>query len=158
MAEAKVVQVQVEISHDKLMEFMDFVDRINGEVKKVDMDEEPAPGSLPETAAGALNLVESVDLAEGLPIKTIKKAVKRLGEALASPVPPKSKKSKPLTIDQLSAVKAFEEILNYSFNEKEVLLEALTYGNSIRSLNYQRLEIIGDAALGKFSKMFVAMN
>jgi dsRNA-specific ribonuclease len=58
----------------------------------------------------------------------------------------------------LSAVKAFEEILNYSFNDKEVLLEALTYGNSIRSLNYQRLEIIGDAALGKFSKMFVAMN
>jgi dsRNA-specific ribonuclease len=58
----------------------------------------------------------------------------------------------------LSAVKAFEEILNYSFNDKEVLLEALTYCNSIRSLNYQRLEVIGDAALGKFSKNFVAMN
>ncbi|EFX68679.1 hypothetical protein DAPPUDRAFT_259733 [Daphnia pulex] len=86
-------------------------------------------------------------LAEGLPIKIMKKAVKRLGEALASPVPPKSKKSKPLTSNQLSAVKAFEEILNYSFNYKEVLLEALTYGNSIRSLNYQRLEVIGDAAL-----------
>jgi hypothetical protein len=39
------------------MEFMDFVDRINGDVKKVDMHAEPVPGSLPETAAGALNLV-----------------------------------------------------------------------------------------------------
>ena len=29
MAEAKVVRVLVEMSHDKLMEFMDFVDRIN---------------------------------------------------------------------------------------------------------------------------------
>ncbi|EFX63042.1 hypothetical protein DAPPUDRAFT_336024, partial [Daphnia pulex] len=144
MAEAKVVQVLVEISHDKLMEFMDFVDRINGDVKKVDMHAEPVPGSLPETAAEN----ESVDLAEGLPIKIMKKAVKCLGEALASPVPPKSKKSKPLTCNQLSAVKAFEEILNYSFNDKEVLLEALTYGNSIRSLNYQRLEVIGDAAFG----------
>jgi hypothetical protein len=57
MAEAKVVQVLVEISHGKLMEFVDFVDRINGDVKKVDMHAEPVPGSLPETAAGALNLV-----------------------------------------------------------------------------------------------------
>ena len=32
MAEAKVVRVLVEMSHDKLMEFMDFVDRINGDV------------------------------------------------------------------------------------------------------------------------------
>jgi hypothetical protein len=60
----------------------------------VDMDTEPVPGSLPQSAAGALNLVflyrlsfhsclwpenESVVLAEGLPIKIMKKRVKRLG-------------------------------------------------------------------------------
>ncbi|EFX79029.1 hypothetical protein DAPPUDRAFT_319983 [Daphnia pulex] len=95
MAEAKVVQVLVEMSHDKLMEFVDFVDRINGDVKQVDMDAEPVPRFLPESAA----------------------------------------------------VKGFEEVLSYTFNDKEVLLEALTYGNSIRSLNDQRLEVIGDAAL-----------
>jgi dsRNA-specific ribonuclease len=55
-------------------------------------------------------------------------------------------------------VKGFEEVLSYTFNDKEVLLEALTYGNSIHSLNYQRLEVIGDAELGKFSKNFDAMN
>jgi uncharacterized protein YpiB (UPF0302 family) len=53
MAEAKVVQVLVEMSHDKLMEFVDFVDRINGDVKQVDMDAEPVPRFLPESAAGA---------------------------------------------------------------------------------------------------------
>ncbi|EFX68676.1 hypothetical protein DAPPUDRAFT_329837 [Daphnia pulex] len=95
MAETKVVRVLVEMSHDKLMEFVDFVDRINGDVKQVDMDAEPVPRFLPESAA----------------------------------------------------VKGFEEVLSYTFNDKEVLLEALTYGNSIRSLNYQRLEVIGDAAL-----------
>jgi hypothetical protein len=55
---------------------------------------------------------------------------------------------------QLSALKGFEEVLNYTFNDKEVLLEALTHDNSIRIMNYQRLKVIGDAALGKLSNFF----
>jgi dsRNA-specific ribonuclease len=55
-------------------------------------------------------------------------------------------------------MKGFEEVLNYTFNDTEVLLEALTHDNSIRIMNYQRLEVIGDAALGKLSNFFVVMN
>jgi hypothetical protein len=51
-------------------------------------------------------------------------------------------------------MKGFEEVLNYTFNDTEVLLEALTHDNSIRIMNYQRLEVIGDAALGKLSNFF----
>jgi hypothetical protein len=69
----------------------------------------------------------------------MKKRVKRLDKSSTAQ---KSQKSNPLTSNQLSAVKGFEEVLSYSFNDKEVLLEALTYGNSIRSLNYQRLEVM----------------
>jgi hypothetical protein len=68
------------------------------------------------------------------------------------------KKSEPFTNAQLSSLKGFEEVLNYTFNDKEVLLEALTHDNSIRIMNYQRLEVIGGAALGKLSNFFVVMN
>jgi dsRNA-specific ribonuclease len=55
-------------------------------------------------------------------------------------------------------LKGLEEVLNYTFNNKGVLLEVLTHDNSIRIMNYQRLEVIRDAVLGKLSKFFVVMN
>ncbi len=60
------------------------------------------------------------------------------------------KKSVLLTTDQMNSLEKFEKCLHYTFNDKDVLLEALTHGNSIKSLNYQCLELIGDEALGKF--------
>jgi hypothetical protein len=68
------------------------------------------------------------------------------------------KKSEPFTNAQLSSLKGLEEVLNYTFNDKEVLLEALTHDNSIRIMNFHRLEVIRDAVLGKLSTFFVVMN
>lgn len=53
-------------------------------------------------------------------------------------------------MDMSCIVKAVEEILDYKFNDKKLLEMALThpsYTNS-RSGSYQRLEFVGDAALG----------
>lgn len=58
MAEPKSVRVEVEVPHDKLMAFMNFMDRISADVKKVHMDTEP----IQESSAGALNLFLFVGL------------------------------------------------------------------------------------------------
>jgi dsRNA-specific ribonuclease len=44
----------------------------------------------------------------------------------------------PLTTDELNSLAKFENVLHYTFNDKEILLEALTHGNSMKSQNYQR--------------------
>ncbi|XVE50705.1 hypothetical protein DITRI_Ditri01bG0184700 [Diplodiscus trichospermus] len=47
-----------------------------------------------------------------------------------------------------ASVAAVERILNYSFRDKRLLEEALTHSSYSESTSYQRLEFVGDAALG----------
>ncbi|CAL5392107.1 unnamed protein product [Camellia sinensis] len=46
------------------------------------------------------------------------------------------------------SVRAIEQLLNYRFNDKKLLEEALTHPSYTDSPSYQRLEFVGDAALG----------
>jgi dsRNA-specific ribonuclease len=68
------------------------------------------------------------------------------------------KKSLPVNNQLISVLEKFENILDYNFNDNEILLEALTHGNSTKTTNYQRLEVIEDTALGKFSKILILKN
>lgn len=45
-------------------------------------------------------------------------------------------------------VRAVEKIVGYSFKDKRLIEEALTHSSYPDKLSYQRLEFIGDAALG----------
>ncbi|XVF33960.1 hypothetical protein REPUB_Repub18cG0016100 [Reevesia pubescens] len=47
-----------------------------------------------------------------------------------------------------ASIAAVERILNYSFRNKRLLEEALTHSSYSDSTSYQRLEFVGDAALG----------
>ncbi|CAK7324588.1 unnamed protein product [Dovyalis caffra] len=47
-----------------------------------------------------------------------------------------------------ASISAVEKILNYKFKNKRLLEEALTHSSYTDSVSYQRLEFIGDAALG----------
>ncbi|GMI74152.1 RNASEIII-LIKE 2, RNAse THREE-like protein 2 [Hibiscus trionum] len=47
-----------------------------------------------------------------------------------------------------STIAAVEEILNYTFKDKRLLEEALTHSSCRESISYDRLEFLGDAALG----------
>ncbi|XP_034677916.1 ribonuclease 3-like protein 2 [Vitis riparia] len=47
-----------------------------------------------------------------------------------------------------ASVEAVERIINYKFRNKKLLEEALTHSSYTDSASYQRLEFIGDAALG----------
>ena len=47
-----------------------------------------------------------------------------------------------------ASIAAVERILNYSFRNKRLLEEALTHSSYSESASYQRLEFVGDAALG----------
>ncbi|KAK8488497.1 hypothetical protein V6N13_016350 [Hibiscus sabdariffa] len=49
---------------------------------------------------------------------------------------------------ELSRIAAVEEILNYTFKDKRLLEEALTHSSCRQSISYDRLEFLGDAALG----------
>ncbi|CAL5390408.1 unnamed protein product [Camellia sinensis] len=46
------------------------------------------------------------------------------------------------------SVRAIEQLPNYRFNDKKLLEEALTHPSYTDSPSYQRLEFVGDAALG----------
>ncbi|CAL5392755.1 unnamed protein product [Camellia sinensis] len=46
------------------------------------------------------------------------------------------------------SVRAIEQLLNYRFNDKKLLEEALTHPSYTDSPSYQRLEFVGDVALG----------
>ncbi|CAL5390407.1 unnamed protein product [Camellia sinensis] len=50
--------------------------------------------------------------------------------------------------DMDDSVRAIEQLLNYQFNDKKLLEEALTHLFYTDSPSYQRLEFVGDAALG----------
>ncbi|KAK3199785.1 hypothetical protein Dsin_023200 [Dipteronia sinensis] len=54
----------------------------------------------------------------------------------------------PPSSDMEETVFYVENILNYSFKDKRLLEEALTHSSHTDSASYQRLEFIGDAALG----------
>ncbi|KAI9186292.1 hypothetical protein LWI28_015932 [Acer negundo] len=54
----------------------------------------------------------------------------------------------PPSSDMEETVFYVESILNYSFKDKRLLEEALTHSSHTDSASYQRLEFIGDAALG----------
>ncbi|KAJ9153816.1 hypothetical protein P3X46_027217 [Hevea brasiliensis] len=58
----------------------------------------------------------------------------------APPLPPST--------EMEASVLAVERILNYSFKNKRLLEEALTHSSFADSASYQRLEFVGDAALG----------
>ncbi|GAB4849661.1 hypothetical protein Ancab_004456 [Ancistrocladus abbreviatus] len=50
--------------------------------------------------------------------------------------------------DMDDCVRAVEDLLNYSFRNRNLLEEALTHASITGAASYQRLEFIGDAALG----------
>ncbi|KAL3508459.1 hypothetical protein ACH5RR_027860 [Cinchona calisaya] len=52
------------------------------------------------------------------------------------------------TTDMAASVRAVEQLLNYRFKNKKLLEEALTHSSCTDSPSYQRLEFVGDAALG----------
>ncbi|XP_050215535.1 ribonuclease 3-like protein 2 [Mercurialis annua] len=63
----------------------------------------------------------------------------------AEPPPPSRNKNSAME----ASIHAVEKILNYSFKNKKLLEEALTHSSCTDSvLNYQRLEFLGDSALG----------
>lgn len=54
----------------------------------------------------------------------------------------------PPSADMEASVYEVEKILNYNFMNKRLLEEALTHSSYTDAASYQRLEFIGDAALG----------
>ncbi|CAL5392105.1 unnamed protein product [Camellia sinensis] len=53
------------------------------------------------------------------------------------------------------SVRAIKQLLNYRFNDKKLLEEALTHPSYTDSPSYQRLEFIGDTALGIAISKFI---
>lgn len=51
-------------------------------------------------------------------------------------------------MDMVTSVREVEKLLDYQFNNKKLLEEALTHPSYPESTSYQRLEFVGDAALG----------
>ncbi|KAK4373914.1 hypothetical protein RND71_004591 [Anisodus tanguticus] len=50
--------------------------------------------------------------------------------------------------DMETSIRSVEEILNYKFNNTKLVEEALTHSSCTNCPSYQRLEFVGDAALG----------
>ncbi|KAL1803537.1 hypothetical protein ACET3Z_032184 [Daucus carota] len=50
--------------------------------------------------------------------------------------------------EMLEAIRSVEQILNYKFKDQQLLEKALTHPSYTKSESYERLEIVGDAALG----------
>ncbi|GJZ68624.1 ribonuclease 3-like protein 2 [Tanacetum coccineum] len=59
------------------------------------------------------------------------------------------------TMNIEDSVAAVESILRYTFSDKSLLEEALTHSSYTESQSYQRLEFLGDAALGNAISCFV---
>ncbi|KAL1556268.1 ribonuclease 3-like protein 2 [Salvia divinorum] len=57
-----------------------------------------------------------------------------------------------------ASVGAVENLLGYSFKQKKLLEEALTHSSCAASASYQRLEFVGDAALGLAVSNFVYLH
>ncbi|OVA09762.1 Ribonuclease III domain [Macleaya cordata] len=60
-----------------------------------------------------------------------------------------------LDVTTRSSVAAVEEILQYRFRNKSLIEEALTHSSHTEAPSYQRLEFVGDAALGLAVANFV---
>ncbi|XP_057765606.1 ribonuclease 3-like protein 2 isoform X2 [Salvia miltiorrhiza] len=60
--------------------------------------------------------------------------------------------------DMEASVGAVENLLGYRFKQKKLLEEALTHSSCAESTSYQRLEFIGDAALGLAISNFVYLS
>ncbi|PWA55605.1 Double-stranded RNA-binding [Artemisia annua] len=61
------------------------------------------------------------------------------------------------TMNIQDSVAAVESILGYTFKDKTLLEEALTHSSYTESQSYQRLEFLGDAALGNAISSFLYM-
>lgn len=57
-----------------------------------------------------------------------------------------------------ASVGAVENLLGYRFKQRKLLEEALTHSSCVDSTSYQRLEFVGDAALGLAFSNFVYLN
>ncbi|XP_059662457.1 ribonuclease 3-like protein 2 [Cornus florida] len=60
--------------------------------------------------------------------------------------------------DMSTSIRAVEDLLNYRFKNKKLLEEALTHSSYTDSPSYQRLEFVGDAALGLAISNFVFLS
>lgn len=60
--------------------------------------------------------------------------------------------------DMAASIRAVEEILDYNFKNKKLLEQALTHSSCTDSPSYQRLEFVGDAALGLAISNFVYLT
>lgn len=60
--------------------------------------------------------------------------------------------------DMVASVRSVEQILNYKFKNAKLLEEALTHSSCNNSPSYQRLEFVGDAALGLAISNYVYLN
>ncbi|EFX68678.1 hypothetical protein DAPPUDRAFT_329840 [Daphnia pulex] len=129
------------------MEFMDFMGRNYADDERAGMNTEPVPESSACFISALYFFNESLHHSAGDISELRSACVCNDKFGILAAKHQFNEYFQNLLPISLSAVKGFEEVLSYTFNDKEVLLEALTYGNSIRSLNYQRLEVIGDAAL-----------
>ncbi|CAI9755041.1 unnamed protein product [Fraxinus pennsylvanica] len=62
-------------------------------------------------------------------------------------IPPEDEENQEIS-SMADSVRAVEKLLNYNFKDKKLLEEALTHSSYTGSASYQRLEFVGDAALG----------
>lgn len=51
-------------------------------------------------------------------------------------------------VEMRGSIRAVENMLNYKFSDKTLIEKALTHPSYVKSESYQRLEFVGDAALG----------
>ncbi|KAL6968928.1 Ribonuclease 3-like protein 2, partial [Sarracenia purpurea var. burkii] len=63
-----------------------------------------------------------------------------------------------IIMDMADSVRAVERILNYRFRNKRLLEEALTHSSYTESASYQRLEFLGDSALGLAISNFLFLS
>lgn len=63
-------------------------------------------------------------------------------------LPPEEDEENQEIADMEASVRAVENLLKYRFENKKLLEEALTHSSCTNSASYQRLEFVGDAALG----------
>lgn len=61
-------------------------------------------------------------------------------------------------IEMAASVMAVENLLSYRFKQKKLVEEALTHPSCIESSSYQRLEFVGDAALGLAVSNYFFLN
>ncbi|CAH8353362.1 unnamed protein product [Eruca vesicaria subsp. sativa] len=54
----------------------------------------------------------------------------------------------PISAEKMESLQAVEKIINYSFSNKSLLEEALTHTSCVDFPSYERLEFVGDSALG----------